>query len=186
MMEPFATPEQVAAYTRGKITASTPGLDDLLGGASAAIRRHCGWHIGPVAREALVVDGSGGQLLALPTGHLVEVHEVTEHGQPPVPGDDIEWSALGTLRKPGRWTSRYRGVRADIEHGYPIADLPDLTQVVCQIVSTALASPTGATREQAGALAVSWATTAPNVSGGITLLERDLALLAPYMLGVRA
>jgi hypothetical protein len=40
----------------------------------------------------------------------------------------------------------------------------------------------GATREQAGIYAASWATTAPGVSGGMSLLARDTAVLDTYRL----
>lgn len=182
-MEPLAEPQRLEDYTRGKIAATRPGADELLRGASTAIRRHCGWHVSPPVTEELVVDTNGGELLQLPTLHLVEVHTVTEHGRNPVPGDDIEWSVTGTLRNRAGWPDRFRGVRVLATHGYRSEDVDDLAQIVCQLVTNALSSPLGATREQAGSTAISWATTAPGVAGGISLLERDLAILAPYRLG---
>jgi len=184
--EPFVTAKQLSDYTNGKVPSSHPALAALLAGASAGLRRYCGWHIGPTRREELVVDGSGGKLLLLPTLHIVQVHLVTEHGHEPLPGDEVEWSQIGTIRSRTRWTERFRGIAVDLDHGYDLVEIPDVAQIVQQVVATALASPMGATREQAGALAVTWATTAPNVAGGLSLLERDLALLEPYRLGGRA
>lgn len=181
-MEPLASAERLSQYTGGKIAESHPGAVELLRGASAAIRRRCGWHISPPVTEELVVDSIGGELLQLPTLHVTEVFTVTEHRRDPIPGDDVEWSETGTLRRAyGRWPNRFRGVRALVTHGYPVDEVDDLAQVVCQAVASALSSPMGATREQAGALAVSWATTAPGVSGGLSLLQRDLDLVDSYM-----
>ena len=186
-MEPFATPAQLEEMTRGKIPANHPSVVLLLDGASRALRRRCGWHIGPEEEEELVTDGSGGELLQLRTLHLVDVLEVTEHGRDAVPGDLIEWSETGTLRSPhGHWTHRFRGVTAKVKHGYPLEDLADLTAIVLQVTANALSSPMGATREQSAALAVSWGTTAPGVSGGLSLLQRDLDIVDAYKIGARA
>lgn len=183
-MQPFATPEQLEAMTKGKIPAIHPSVELLLNAASNSLRRRCGWHIGPVTEEGLVVDGSGGELLQLPTLHLVDVLEVDERGREPVSGDLVEWSETGTLRAAhGRWTHRFRGVKAKVRHGYPIEDLADLTQIVLQVTANALSSPMGATREQAGQVAISWATTAAGVSGGLSLLERDLLIVDAYKIG---
>lgn len=186
-MQPFATPQQLEAMTKGAIPASHPSAEDLLNGASRAIRRRCGWHIGPEVTEVLTVDGSGGELLQLPTMHLRDVVSVAERGRGDVRGDLVEWSQTGTLRAPrGRWTDRFRGVRAHVTHGYALEDLADLTQIVLQVTAIALSSPTGATREQSAALAVSWATTAPGVSGGLALLQRDLDIVDSYRIGASA
>lgn len=186
-MQPFATPQQLEEMTKGAIPADHPSARGLLEGASRAIRRRCGWHIGPVQEVELVVDGTGGELLQLPTLHLLDVLEVIEHGRDPVPGHLVEWSETGTLRAyHGRWTHRFRGVRASVKHGYPLEDLTDLTQIVLQVTAIALSSPTGATREQSAALAVSWATTAPGVAGGLALLQRDLDIVDSYRIGASA
>ena len=78
--------------------------------------------------------------------------------------------------------ARFRAVQAKIQHGYDLDAVADLKAVVQQVVGNAISSPLGATREQAGAVSVSWATTAPGVSGGISLLERDYAIVDQYRL----
>lgn len=129
------------------------------------------------------MDGSGGNVQLLRTLNVVEAPIVAERGTTLVPDVDFEWSADGSLRKSwGRWTDRYRGLAVTLTHGFTPEEAADVKAIVLQVVAMALSSPLGATREQAGALAVSWATTAPGVSGGLTLLERDLALLSAYRL----
>ena len=94
---------------------------------------------------------------------------------------DFEWSANGELRRAGgSWPTSWRSVAVEFTHGFESA--PDVEQVVLQVVAHALSSPMGATREQAGGLSVSWATTAPGVSGGMALLARDREVLDLYRL----
>lgn len=177
---PLVTPQELSVATGGKVPANDPRLGPLLAGASAGIRRYCGWHITPSITETFRLDGSGGPVQTLRTLHLTGVTSVVEGtGDPLVDGTDFEWSELGSLRRLcGRWTERYRALTVVADHGFPVAD--DVKQIVVQVVSVALSSPMGATREQAGALSVSWATTAPGVSGGMVLLQRDLATLDLY------
>lgn len=185
---PPVTPAQVAQYTQGKVSASDPRLPGLIDGATAAVRRYCGWHIAPVMTETITLDGPGGHVLTLPTLHLTALPSVIENGvtlteyTSASPDGTFEWSPLGTVRRTcGRWTDRYRSIAVTMTHGYE--DAPDVAQIIMQVVTAALSSPMGATREQAGALSVSWATTAPGVSGGLSLLQRDLDVLNLYRLG---
>lgn len=183
-MEPLATPAELATYSKGQIRADDPRAALLLGGASAAIRRYCRWHITPVITQTARLDGRGGPDLALKTLHLVDVVAISEHGRPFDPLT-LEWSELGNIRHPGGcWTTRYRAITVTFEHGFEQAD--DVKQIVLQVVANALSSPMGITREQAGQVSISWSTTAPGVSGGISLLERDLALLDTYRLNKEA
>ena len=182
-LEPILTPEEFSTGTGGKVLATDPRLALLLAGASAAVRRYCGWHVTPVLTEELVLDGPGGTHLPLPTLHLTGVAKVERSGNVLVDGVDYEWSQLGAVQAlRGTWGDRYRSIRAEITHGYDEDEAADVRAIVQQIVANAAASPMGATREQAGAVAISWATTAPGVSGGISLLARDLAVLDLYRL----
>lgn len=180
MAQPLATPEQVAAYSKGQIADTDPRLNDALDGASAAIRRYCGWHITPKAEETLTLDGPGGRLLTLPTLNLADVSAVVENGTL-LASDSYKWSADGLVRKvSGRWTDDYRSIQVSIVHGYEEWDAADVVSVALAVVTRQLSSPTGATREQAGQVSVSWALTAPGVSGGIALLENERSVLDHY------
>lgn len=164
--------------TGGRIPENDPRVETLLAGASAAVRRYCKWHVTPVVDETMVLDWDGADLLVLPTLRLVDLRSVSVSGVS-LDLDQVEWSHNGELRipagKPG-----FRSITVTMRHGFDGAE--DLVQVVQQIVANALASPLGATREQAGQVSVSWATTAPGVSGGISLLQRDLDILNLYRL----
>lgn len=180
-LPPLVTPEAFSTWTNGKIAADDPRVLPLLAGASAGVRRYCGWHIAPVLEETLAGDGPGGRLLLLPTAKLRSVVSVDNGGQA-VESWQLDASASGMieLREGSAWSSRFGAVSARIRHGYDLADVPDVQAIIMQVTANALASPMGATREQAGTISISWATTAPGVSGGLSLLERDLAVLAPF------
>lgn len=179
-LPPFVSAEEFSAWTAGKIAANDPRVLPLLRGASAGIRRWVGWHIAPVLEETLTGDGPGGRLLILPTGRLLSVVSVDNAGDA-VDNSAVDVSRSGMLElRGGAWSSRFGAVSARVRHGWDLADVGDVCQIVKQAVASALSSPMGATREQAGTISISWATTAPGVSGGLSLLERDLALLAPF------
>lgn len=179
-LPPFVSAEEFSAWTGGKIAADDPRVLPLLAGASAGLRRWAGWHIAPVLEETLTGDGPGGRLLILPTGRLLSVVSVDNAGET-VDGAAVDISRAGMLDlRDGWWSARFGAVSARVRHGWDLADVPDISQVIKQAVAMALASPMGATREQAGTISISWATTAPGVSGGLSLLQRDLELLAPF------
>ena len=179
MLAPLLTAADFSTATRGAIPANDPRLDLLLAGASSAIRRYCGWHVAPVVDDVLTLDRPGGDLLILPTLRVERLDAVTVLGEP-LDIDAVEWSANGEVR--GRWPERFRSIVVSLAHGFDPDAASDIRQVVQQVVGNAIASPLGATREQAGQVAVQWSTTAPGVSGGLSLLERDLAVLNTYRL----
>lgn len=179
-LPPLATAESLDNFTGGQLPADDPRVPALLDGASAAVRRYCRWHIAPVLEETLTVDGPGGDVLLLPTGRLLSLVEVTDGGRQ-VPVSSLDVSAAGMIGRPaGHWSGRFGAVTARVRHGHDLAAVPDVAQIVRQVVANALSSPMGVTREQAGAISVSWSMTAPNVSGGLSLLARDLDVLNEY------
>ncbi|QUE26048.1 head-to-tail adaptor [Microbacterium phage SanaSana] len=179
-MASFASPTELSAYTKGNISPTDGRSQLILDGASEAIRRYAGWNIAPAEDVTATLDG-GGTVLYLPSLKVNSVASVTVSG---VAVTDFEWSRrTGNLRrKDGAcFPEVWGGVVVAFNSGY--AEVPaDLKEVVLQVSSIALSSPTGATREQAGAVAMAWATTAPGVSGGLTLLARDLAVVNSYRL----
>jgi hypothetical protein len=176
----FVTPAELSAYTKGAVPESDPRSQPAIDGASEAIRRWCGWNVAPAEDLTYALDG-GGQVLYLPTLKLNALTSVVVEGQPVT---DLEWSErTGNVRRrdhcdfPDVWGS----VEVTFNSGYDEAPA-DLKQIVLQVVASLLSSPSGATREQVGQVSVMWATTAPGVSGGLSLLARDLEVLAAYRL----
>lgn len=181
MADPFASVAKLSAYTKGQISETDPRALDALNGASTAIRRYCGWHISPHQQEPLRLDGPGGRVLSLPTKHLTGLDEITELETLLIDETDYRWSEDGSVKRlQGCWSDEFRVLSLTISHGYAPEDVTDVKQVVLAAVARALSSPTGATREQAGQLSVSWATVAPGVSGGLALLAHELSVLDAY------
>ncbi|QJD49823.1 head-to-tail adaptor [Microbacterium phage AvGardian] len=177
-MGAFATPAELSAYTKGAISPTDGRSQLILDGASEAIRRYVGWNVAPPEDVTVTLDG-GGTVLYLPSLKVNSVASVLVDG---VAVTDFEWSRrTGNLRRKGglAFPEVWGGIVVAFNSGYTAVPA-DLKGVVLQVSSIALSSPTGATREQAGAVAMAWATTAPGVSGGLTLLERDLAIVDSY------
>ena len=180
------TPTEFSVGTGGQIKATDPRLIPLLAGASAAIRRYCGWHVAPAIRDEYVLDYEGGPLVTLPTMRLLAVDAFSARNND-LDVDKLKWSQNGeiALSSPGRGMrlgEGFRAIRATIVHGFDLDMVADLKQIVQQVVGNAISSPLGATREQAGQVSIQWSTTAPGVSGGVSLLERDYAVLNQYRL----
>lgn len=179
-LPPIVSAEGFSAWTKGQVPATDARVLPLLKGASAGIRRWCGWHVAPVLEETLSGDGPGSSHIVLPTGRLLDVLTASNAGDP-VDVAGLDWSRHGIVeRRELCWSARLGSVEIRVRHGYDLAEVPDVAQIVKQVTANALASPMGATREQAGTVSISWATTAPGVSGGLSLLQRDLETLAPF------
>jgi hypothetical protein len=108
------------------------GVDEDAWAATVAeVRAFCGWHIAPEVTETLTLDGPGGYVLVLPTLHLVDLVSVTNDGTAVT---DPEWSRSGMVRT-YCWTRKYRGVVAEITHGYEEWP-PELLSVMTEMAST--------------------------------------------------
>ncbi|AZS07990.1 head-to-tail adaptor [Arthrobacter phage GreenHearts] len=180
----FATPEQLSAYTKGAILAGDPRAVDAIKAVTQSIRREAGWHIGPtVVGHSLTLDGPGGPTLALPTQKLQELHSVTELGVA-LDVDELDWSEIGLVQRPycKSWTHRYRKIQVVMDHGFD--ELAELTFLTLSLVARGLASPMGATREQAGAMSINWGTVQQGVSGGLVPLEYEREIINSYKLVV--
>lgn len=177
-LPPFASPQELQFFTKGKIKASESRVPAALAAVSSEIRRAAGWHIWPILRNhELVLDGSGGRIQYVPTLRLLEVKAASSAGVTILP-ENIDPSQLGLLEARGfLWTRRYSQVRLTIDHGWEEA--PELKALCLSLAARALASPMGATREQAGSISVNWAMTS-SVSGGILPTSAELATIHRY------
>lgn len=189
----FATPAELSAYTEGGISAADPRADIILDGATRGIQRYAGWHIAPERTETIRLDGAYvGNVLQLPSLLVKNVVSVKAYHKFDDGFDTIDqfsygWSANGNIEHFSKWgwPYGYRNIEVTFTHGYDLDEVTDLKQVVLQVSAQALSSPTGATREQAGQVSMQWATTAPGVAGGLSLLARDLEIVNSYKLPAR-
>lgn len=169
----LATPAQYAALTNGAVIAPA-----ILRAASAAVRKFCRWHISPEVTETITVSAGEGPTLFLPTLHLVSVASASIYGSPL---SVYDWDSAGMVSLPwGGWPQRgrFRGVTLTITHGWD--DVPDVVATVCSIAARQALTPTGVLREQAGSVSISPSLVAPNVAGGIVLLQHEKDSLAAY------
>ena len=179
---PILTPEELGGLTAGRFGPETEGVDSVLAAVSMAVRNACGWHVAPALRVVEATQGPG-RAIALRTLMCRSVESVKELG---VELGEGQWEASrgGVLRRLcwRQWPAGFGSVVVAYESGIPLDMALDLAAVVAQMASNALAAPAGVRSEQAGDVSVTYNTTASGVSGGVRLLDSDLAMLAPYTL----
>lgn len=184
----FATIDQLVAYSHNTIDPADPTAQLMLDASSNLIRRYCGWHVYPSVIFDLTMDGPGGTVLQLPSKYVTDVASITEAGLVTDPSV-YRWSQLGEVERSQQywqngawnswWTLGYRTIEVGFTSGYTDPP-PELTTMVMSMTARALASPTGATREQAGGVMVQYGLTSTHAAGGLALMTNDMELLDPY------
>lgn len=164
--------------TGGVMSATSEQKTAMLGSVSAAIRDYCGWHVGP-ALECEYIGNGEGRLLMLPAMNVTSINSLEINGTPV----DFEYQTQGMVRlKSGTFPDSWRSVRCVYEAGYTVETLGE---IVAQITSNALVAAPGIAEEHAGSVGATYNRTGDGITGGVSILPRDLALLTPYKL-VRA
>lgn len=181
-MPPLIDAAQYARLAGVELTEeSTPRIQATLEAVSAAIRAYCGWHIAPVLACQARCTGNG-RMLELPTLTLVSVDAIEVDGGP-VDMADVRWRECGLVRlRRGHWPADWGSVVVDFTSGYDLDQVPDIGAVVAQIASNAMAGAPGVASERAGEVSITYNATGYGVAGGVTLLDRDRALLEPHRL----
>lgn len=174
--EPLAVPEQLP----GRL-GQDPRAEQSILAATHAVRAYCRWHVAPVVTETVKLDGLGGDFLSLPSLRVRAITAVRSDGLD-VPSAGWRWSAsLGTvLAVQGAWSPYYAGIEVDLEHGYELEEVADVVQIVLTAAARDLVSPLGYIREQVGSTSTAPSLVAPNVAGGVHLMDHERADLAPY------
>lgn len=177
-MSELVTLEEFAGYTKrdlDELDAYT--AQQMLDAAEELVREYCGWHIAPSRTETLTADGSGSRIQPLPTMHLTAVVEASEAGTA-LDVNALDWSTYGVLEKQdgGAWTSRRRGVVAEVTHGF--AATPSwLLALLCSAAGRALLTPLGIAAESAGGESVTYATPYLTPPGAVMFLEAEYRML---------
>lgn len=103
-----------------------------LNAAHGAVRRFCGWHVAPIVTETLVLDGSGGTDVLLPSLRVVELLSVTNDTTDVL--EQVDTSHAGILRlTTGRWTSRLGRVKVTLTHGYELDEVPEVAAIIAGV-----------------------------------------------------
>lgn len=178
----LASPAQLEEWTKRKIKAADNRVPVALAAVSRSIRNRAGWHITPVVSgHVLTLDGPGGNVLSLPSMAVKSLTSVVDDELVLDPASDLRvsrGSGLVKKRSGAAWSGEYGAIQVTMSHGHESAE--DLVGVCLSIAARALASPMGATREQAGALSVNWAMATQGVSGGILPMAGELAIVDAY------
>ena len=167
--------EQFKALCPG-LSSTDAEIQAALDTASSAIRDYCGWHVSPSLECTFTGEGEG-RLLVLPAMGVTAVSslEIEETAI-----TDYEWTAAGMVRlKNAVFPDVWRSVECVYTAGFSSGAIG---QVVAQIASNALVAAPGVSSERAGNVSITWNQTGSGISGGVSILPRDLTLLAPYKL----
>lgn len=175
-------PDLISADQYSALTGGQSIAPAILSAASAAVRKFCRWHIAPRITETITVTPNDGPVVFLPTLRLVGVSDVNMCGYHWADAD-LDWDEAGMLSAPYVWGQgrRFRGLTVTITHGFD--DVDDVLAVVVAVAARQAITPTGVVREQAGSVSIAPSLVAPNVAGGIVLLQHERDALAAYRVG---
>lgn len=177
-LPPIIDESQFDTLTGGVMSATSEQKTAMLDAVSAAIRDYCGWHVGPTLECDWVGEGEG-RLLVLPALNVTQIKMLEIDGEPA----EFEYKTQGLVRlKSGTFPDSWQSVRCSYKAGYTVETLGE---IVAQITSNALVAAPGIAEEHAGSVGATYNRTGDGITGGVSILPRDLALLTPYKL-VRA
>jgi len=158
------------------LSSTVTQLEAVLSAVSAAIRDHCGWHVAPSLECAYTGHGDG-ELLMLPAMGVTSVDSLSVNGETVT---DYEWTAAGMVRLvSSTFPDSWRSVECAYTAGFAASSIG---QVAAQIASNVLVAAPGVASERAGNVSVTYNQTGAGITGGVSLLDRDKELLAPYKL----
>lgn len=174
-LPPLLTANQLLVIAPN-LSSSTESITAVLEGVSSAVRDYCGWHIAPNLECDFIGNGEG-RLLMLPAMGVTSVESLAINGKPaPV----YQWTAAGMIRlNCASFPREWRSVECRYHAGF---DSAAVQQAVAQIALNTLTAAPGVREEHAGQVGITYNATGSGISGGVTLLERDRSILAPYKL----
>lgn len=160
------------------LSATDAQVTQVLDSVSQAIRDICGWHVGPSLECTYTGEGEG-RLLMLPAMGVTAVSSLVVGGVEMEPAD-FEWTAAGMVRLKGAcFPDEWRSVECTYTAGF---STDSLAQIAAQIASNSIVASPGVREEHAGSVGITYNETGAGITGGVSILPRDSALLAPYRL----
>ena len=134
---PELTTADVETFTRGRLSASDPVVQDILDAALVRARNYVQWPVSPVVDgDVVTLDGPGGGELVLPTRKIGSVASIVENGRTVDPSSYVVSAATQRMiyRKNGCWTSEYAGITVTYTHGYTEEEAADWRRAILQMV----------------------------------------------------
>ena len=175
-LEPILTVDAFRELSPG-LSSSDARVQAAIDGVTAAVRDWCGWHVAP-SLECEWTGEADGRVLVLPAMGVTAVHSVSGDGSASC---GFEWKPSGLVRLDAghRFSDSWRGATCAYTAGF---DPSAVAHVVAQVAANMLAASPGVAGERAGGVDITYNQTGAGVTGGVSLLDRDKALLAPYRL----
>lgn len=134
---PELTVADVETFTRGRLSATDPVVQDILDAALVRARNYVQWHVSPVVDgDVVTLDGPGSRELFLPTRKIASVESIVENGNAVDASAYVVSSTLERMiyRKNGCWTSEYAGITVTYTHGYAEDEAADWRRAILQMV----------------------------------------------------
>lgn len=134
---PELTVADVETFTRGRLSATDPVVQDILDAALVRARNYTGWSVSPVIEDDVVtIDGPGGRELFLPTRKIVSIDSIVENGTTVDVSSYVVSSNLERMvyRKNGCWTADYVGITVTYTHGFDEDEAADWRRAILQMV----------------------------------------------------
>ena len=161
-----------------RLSSTDERLDAVLDNVSAAVRDYCGWHISPSLTCSFTGEGEGS-LLMLPSMGVTAVNSLVMDGRE-ISASDYWWKSSGMVKlKWCKFNLGWRNVECEYVAGF---NAQAVAQAVAQIAANALVASPGVREEHAGSVGVTYNQTGSGITGGVSILARDMELLAPYKL----
>lgn len=165
----------------GIVTAQTQ-VDPAfwLAAANQAIRTECGWHVAPIITEDLVLDGTGGRALLVPSLRIRQIVSAKSNGDDVT--DQVKFSRrAGVLTLDAGWSCDVGSIELTIEHGFAADEVPDVAALIVTLTKRA-ASSSAFVQQAIGPASAKIATGRDGAALGVPLMESEKATLAPYRL----
>lgn len=184
-MPDFITPADIAQASGGRIAATDPRLTAECAAVSAAIRDYCNWHVAP--QMTCISDTQvDTRIIALPAKFVDRIESI-EVGDVELATDAYEFKRNGMVRlgyhpqARGRWGAYTITYVAGIDLA-----ATSIRAIALQIALNDLTATPGVRNESVGQVSVSYNQATEGVAGGVSLMERDKAMLEGYRIRARA
>lgn len=178
----IVTPADIETASKGQIKANDPRVEAMCLAVSSAIRDYCGWHISPVLTCRYTTELSD-RIIYLPAVGVRGINSISVDGKN-IPVDSIEYKSSGLVRLANlssadgiKWGSTVIEYEAGFDNTAAL-----VSQIAAQIALNSLTASAGIRSESAGQVSLTYNTTGDGITGGVSLLGRDMLLLKPYRL----
>jgi len=134
---PELTTADVETFTRGRLLASDPVVEDILDAALVRARNYVGWAVSPLIEDDVVtLDGPGDRRLFLPTTKIVSVTSIVENGATVDPANYVPSADIPRMiyREDAAWTCDYAGITVVYDHGFTEEEAADWRRAILLMV----------------------------------------------------